>query len=56
MIQSKFSLFKELEQLQVDGSLPGTCLVGASSRVKVNGSMVVIVPDASDKIIIMEDT
>ena len=73
MIQSKFSLFKELEQLQVDGSLTDTCLVGASSKVFIHramlfadhiqpdsvwyqldpgegdGSMVVIVPDASGK-------
>ena len=39
MIHSKFSFFKELEQLQVDGSLTDICLVGASSKVFIHRAM-----------------
>ena len=39
MINSKFNVFKDLEQLQVHGSLTDTCVVGASKKVFIHHAM-----------------
>ena len=36
---SKFSMFENLEQLQSDGSLTDTCVVGASTKVFIHCAM-----------------
>ena len=40
MIHYKFSMLKDLEQLQVEGCLTDTCVVGASSKVFIHRAMV----------------
>ena len=40
MIHYKFSMLKDLEQLQVEGCLTDTCVVGASSEVFIHRAMV----------------
>ena len=39
MIHSKCSILKELEQLQVNGCMTDTCLVGASDKVFIHRAM-----------------
>ena len=39
MILSKFCMFEELQQLQVNGSLTDTSLVGSTSKVSIHRAM-----------------